>query len=70
MDELSPAMRDIVQALDAVRSKQTTPIGNLRINMFVTAGRAVLEPLVLEFLRRYPGVRIDLITASNLVDIA
>ena len=69
VDELGPAVRDIGQALDAVRSQQTTPSGTLRINTFATAGREVLEPLVLEFLRRYPEVRIDLVTEGNLVDI-
>lgn len=69
VDELDPAMRDIRQALDAVRSQQTTPAGTLRINTFATAGREVLEPLVLEFLRRYPEVRIDLVTEGNMVDI-
>ena len=69
VDELGPAVRDIEQALDAVRSQQTTPSGTLRINTFATAGREVIEPLVLEFLRRYPEVRIDLVTEGNLVDI-
>ncbi len=69
VDELGPAVRDIGKALDAVRSQQTTPSGTLRINTFATAGRDVLEPLVLEFLCRYPGVRIDLVTEGNLVDI-
>lgn len=69
VDELGPAVRDIGQALDAVRSHQTTPSGTLRINTFATAGREVLEPLVLEFLRRYPEVRIDLVTEGNLIEI-
>ena len=29
----------------------------------------MIEPLVLEFLRRYPEVRIDFVTEGNLVDI-
>ena len=69
VDELGPAVRDIGQALDAVRSQQTTPSGTLRINTFATAGREVLEPLVLEFLRRHPEVRIDLVTEGNQTDI-
>lgn len=69
VDELGPALRDIGQAIDAVRSQQVTPSGTLRINTFATAGREVLEPLLLEFLRRYPDVKIDLVTEGNLVDI-
>lgn len=69
VDQVTPALKDIHQALDTVRSQQETPSGTLRINTFATAGREILLPLVLEFLRRFPGVRIDLVTEGNLVDI-
>lgn len=67
--QVSPALGDIHQALDAVRAQQDTPAGTLRINTFATAGREILAPLVLECLRRFPQVRIDLVTEGNLVDI-
>ncbi len=70
VDQMTPALKDIHQALDTVRSQQETPIGTLRINTFATAGREILSPLILEFLRRFPGVQIDLVTEGNLVDIA
>lgn len=69
VDQVTPALKDIHQALDTVRSQQDTPSGTLRINTFATAGREILLPLVLEFLRRFPEVRIDLVTEGNLVDI-
>lgn len=69
VDQITPALRDIHQALDTVRSQQETPSGTLRINSFATAGREILAPLVLEFLRRFPQVSIDLVTEGNLVDI-
>lgn len=69
VDQVSPALRDIHQALDTVRSQQETPSGTLRINTFATAGREFLSPLVLEFLRRFPEVRVDVVTEGNLVDI-
>ena len=69
VDQVSPAVRDIHQALDTVRSQQETPSGALRINTFATAAQEILSPLVLEFLRRFPKVQIDLVTEGNLVDI-
>ncbi|MDF8332006.1 LysR family transcriptional regulator [Novosphingobium cyanobacteriorum] len=69
IEQVSPALTDIHQALDTVRSQQDTPAGTLRINTFATAGREVLGPLVLECLKRFPQVRIDLVTEGNLVDI-
>jgi len=69
VDQVTPALKDIHQALDTVRSQQLTPSGTLRINTFATAGREILVPLVLEFLRRFSEVRIDLVTEGALVDI-
>lgn len=69
VDQVTPALKDIHHALDTVQSQQDTPSGMLRINTFATAGREILAPLILEFLRRYPEVRIDLVTEGTLVDI-
>ncbi len=70
VEQVSPALQDIHTAMEAVRSQQATPSGTLRINAFATAAREILSPLVLEFLRRYPQVRIvDLVTEGRLVDI-
>jgi len=69
VDQVTPALKDIHQALDTVRSQQDTPSGMLRINTFATAGREILAPLVLECLRRFPEIRIDLVTEGSLVDI-
>lgn len=69
VEQVTPALRDMHQALDAVRSQQDTPSGTLRINAFATAAREILVPLVLEFLKRFPQVRIDLVTEGVLTDI-
>lgn len=67
--QVSPALSDIHQALDAVRAQQDTPAGTLRINTFATAGREILAPLVLECLQRFPQIRIDVVTEGTLIDI-
>jgi len=69
VDQMTPALKDIHHALDTVRSQQQTPSGTLRINTFPTAGREILSPLVIEFLRRFPEVHIDVVTEGKLVDI-
>lgn len=69
VDQVTPPLKEIYQALDAVRSEQETPSGTLRINAFATAAREIIEPLVIEFLRRYPDVHIDLVTEGSFVDI-
>ncbi|MBM1169684.1 LysR family transcriptional regulator [Microvirga arabica] len=69
IEQVSPALQDIHGAMEAVRSQQATPSGTLRINAFAMAAREILSPLVLEFLRRYPQVHVDLVTEGRLVDI-
>ncbi|GAB5428968.1 MAG: LysR family transcriptional regulator [Devosia indica] len=69
VETVAPALDSINGAMDAVRSRQDVPSGTLRINAFAEAAREILSPLVLEYLRRYPKVHIDLVTEGRLVDI-
>jgi DNA-binding transcriptional LysR family regulator len=69
VEQVGPAVRTIREAMDGVRSQQETPSGVLRINAFATAAREILAPLILEYLRRYPQVHIDLVTEGRLVDV-
>lgn len=69
VEQVGPALQDVLGALEAVRSQQITPSGTLRINAFATAAREILSPLVLEFLRRHPLVHVDVVTEGRLVDI-
>ena len=67
--QVGPALQDIHDGLEAVRSRQANASGTLRINTFATAAHEILAPLVLEFLRRYPQVHVDLVTEGQLVDV-
>lgn len=69
VDQVGPALKGINGAMDAVRSQQATPSGTLRINTYATAAREIMSPLILEFLRRYPLVHVDLVTEGRMVDI-
>lgn len=64
-----PGLQEIHSAVDAVRSRQATPSGVLRINAFAAGAREIISPLVLEYLRRCPQVHVDLVTEGRLVDI-
>ncbi|TIL29754.1 LysR family transcriptional regulator [Mesorhizobium sp.] len=69
VENVGPALQDIHGAMDAARSKQANPTGTLRINSYATAAREILSPLLLEFIKRYPQVHIDLVTEGRLLDI-
>ena len=67
--QVAPAVRDIHEAMDVVRSRQATPSGTLRINAFPTAAREIFSSLVLPFLREHPQVHIDVVTEGRMVDV-
>lgn len=69
VDQVGPALANIHEAMNAARSQQETPSGTLRINAFASAAREILSSLVMEYLRRYPQVHIDLVTEGRLVDV-
>src|SRR5580693_165473 len=51
-----PAMRDVGDALDRVRSMGDVPSGRLRINAPPPAIDLVIAPMVAPFLRQYPQI--------------
>ncbi|BCP54629.1 LysR family transcriptional regulator [Kaistia sp. 32K] len=67
--QIRPALRDISDAMEAVNRFRDTPTGILRINTSEGAAMRILAPVVLEFLRRFPDMQIDLVTEGRLVDI-
>ncbi|MCH7389038.1 LysR family transcriptional regulator [Acinetobacter dispersus] len=69
VEKVGPALQDIHSALDIVRSQKESPSGTLRINTAAFAAREIISPLIIEFLRRYPEMNIDLVTEGKLVDI-
>lgn len=69
VEQVGPALQDIHGALDAVRSQRETPSGTIRINAAPFAARAILSPLVIEFVRRYPDMNVDLVTEGRLIDV-
>lgn len=69
VEQVAPALKGIHEAMEGVRSQQDTPSGMLRINAFATAAREILSPLILEYVKRYPQVHVDLVTEGRLVDI-
>lgn len=69
VEQIGPALVDIHSAMDSAMSQQEVPSGTIRINTFPTAAREILEPVILEYLRRYPQVHIDLVTEGRLLDV-
>jgi DNA-binding transcriptional LysR family regulator len=66
---VQPALRDISAAMKAVSEFRDTPAGTLRLNTSEGAAQMVMTPVVLEYLTRYPDMRVDIVTDRSLVDI-
>jgi len=68
-ERLAPALGEIQGAIAVARSDGGQPAGNLRINAALGAARMMFAPLVPEYLRRHPGMSVDIVTEGRLVDI-
>lgn len=69
VEQLGPSLQGVNDALAAVRARKNTPSGVLRINAPPFAALTLFSTLIVEFLRRYPQMHIDLVTEGRLVDI-
>ena len=69
INRISSSIADISEAIEAAQGHASQPTGTLRINSSITAGHEVLAPLILGYLRLYPGMKLDLVTDSRMVDI-
>jgi DNA-binding transcriptional LysR family regulator len=69
MQHVAPSLQDLHTALETVREQRETPSGTIRINAAAFAARSIISPLVLEFLRRYPDMHVDIVTEGRMVDI-
>ena len=64
-----PALLEIGEAMEDAAELRTTPTGTLRINTSEGAARRILAPVVLPYLKRYPDMKVELVTEGRLVDI-
>jgi DNA-binding transcriptional LysR family regulator len=67
--DIAPAVADIRGAMEKAGSQRDTPAGLLRINTSTGAARQVMGPILLEYLRRYPDMILDIVTENRLIDI-
>jgi DNA-binding transcriptional LysR family regulator len=66
---IQPALAQIADAVIGVNEFRDTPSGTVRLNASEGAAQIILTPIVLEFLRRYPDMQVDLVTEGRLMDI-
>lgn len=68
VDSVAPALSTIRDAIEQAGSFRDTPSGTLRINTSAGAIRQVM-PVFIAFLKRYPEMKLDIVTEGRLIDI-
>ncbi|TKI03352.1 LysR family transcriptional regulator [Martelella alba] len=69
VERIAPAMTEIRRASEEISDRPETPAGTLRINAPPESASLLFEPLFCEYLRRYPQMRLDIVTEPRRVDI-
>jgi DNA-binding transcriptional LysR family regulator len=69
LDQISPAISAIGQALDSLNNADKEVRGTLRVTVPTVAYSLLLERHVADFLRRYPMLHLELLIDDALVDI-
>ncbi|AHF75779.1 Transcriptional regulator, LysR family [Sodalis praecaptivus] len=66
---IAPALAEIQRASDEISSQTAAPSGTLRINAPPECATLLFEPLLRDYLQRYPAMRVDIATEPRRVDI-
>ena len=69
LEQLSPALTEVEEALDVVNNFRDRPAGTLRLNVPVSAVRLVLPAIVPRFLAAYPEIRLEVVAEDSFVDV-
>ncbi len=70
IDLIAPAMAEITDGLAQLAELREKPAGTVRISADEYAVQQVLWPALMPVLKKYPEIRLELITDYGLVDIA
>jgi DNA-binding transcriptional LysR family regulator len=67
---IASALAEIHAAFESASSRRTSLGGTLRIKTFDDVATGMIAPIVLQYLRRYPEMKIDVVTNGHPADIA
>ncbi|MEK2644499.1 LysR family transcriptional regulator [Bdellovibrio sp. BCCA] len=62
LDEVEAAEKELT-------TKRSEPEGTLRITSTIDVGHIILPPIIKEYLKRYPKMRVELVATNRLVDL-
>ncbi|SQI36074.1 D-malate degradation protein R [Leminorella richardii] len=68
-DRLRPSFDEIYTTVDEINRFRDAPIGTLKIDSARQAAKLFLMPLVIEFTRQFPDIRVEIATTDSLTNI-
>jgi DNA-binding transcriptional LysR family regulator len=68
-ERISPAFRDIGDALDDLNNYRGKPAGTLRFNAARQSTQLVLLPIVTRFLKSFPDINVEIAINDALIDV-
>ena len=69
IERLEPALAEMEGALDVLNGFRDRPAGTLRLNVPAGVARTVLPPILIDFMKAYPDIRVDVIVEDSFVDV-
>lgn len=69
LQRIAPALNELDLALDAVRQHGDRPRGSLRVTVPSVVAQTVIQPLLAEFMARWPDVQLDIRVEDGLTDL-
>ena len=69
LERLEPALAEMSAAIDVVNSYRESPTGTLRLNVPVIVSRYILPPIIEAFMKRHPGITVEVMSENNFVDV-
>lgn len=69
LEEVAPAYRTVLAALESVNVFRDRPRGTVRLNVPRLAATLLISPKIAEFCRSYPDVSLEVTVSDDLIDV-
>lgn len=69
LHRIAPALNELELAMDAVRQHGDRPRGTLRLTVPAVVSQTIIEPVLGEFMARWPDVQLDICVDNALSDL-
>ncbi|MGY2291611.1 LysR substrate-binding domain-containing protein [Pseudomonas sp. SDO528_S397] len=69
IQKITPLLEELHTSLQSAAAATRDASGTLRLNVPSTASRMVLQPMLQGFLRKHPGINLEVAVDNSLVDI-